>query len=195
MTPRFASKSIGCCKKFPGRTSIKGIATLKHWLSELANEIHERLQKDQIENNRKATQITVSYVQTINQIDVSSSRSVYLNINDAEILAADVLDVIRKNTETFFQCKKETILNNEIKFLGINAGKFVDLDEKGKQNSIQNMFLLQAAKKIGECENKKIETETTIKDQPISSSILNGTDSNSINDSIETTEETNSKVY
>lgn len=143
VTARFSSKSIGCCKKFPGRTSIKGIATLKHWLNELANEIFERLEKDEIENNRKASQMTVSYMQEINQVDVSSSRSLPLNFVDVEKLAADALDVIRKNTQTFFKCEKETVLNNAIKFLGINVGKFVEHDSS-KQNTIQSMFQLQA---------------------------------------------------
>lgn len=179
VTPRFASKSIGCCKKFPGRTAIKGIATLKHWLNELSNEIIDRLQKDEIENNRKATQMTVSYVQEIKQIDVSSSRSVPANINDVEKLAADALDVIRKNTQTFFQSENEKILNNEIKFLGINVGKFVDLDDSGKQISIQNMFLMQTAKKLEANCSKKTETETVIKDQINCLSIDNEADENS----------------
>lgn len=111
----------------------------------MANEIFDRLEKDEMENNRKASQMTISYMQEINQVDVSSSRSVPLNLVDVEKLAADALDVIRKHTSVFFKCEKETVLNNAIKFLGINVGKFVENDSS-KQNTIQNMFQQQAKK-------------------------------------------------
>lgn len=152
VTPRFASKSIGCCKKFPGRTSIKGIATLNHWLQELAKEISERLEKDEIENNRRATQMVVSFMQEINNNDISSSRTTLLNAVDVTRMAQDALDVIRKNTQTFFKADAPNVLNNPIKFLGLNVGKFEDL-QSGKRNTIQDMFKNQA---------KKVEQSTTI---------------------------------
>lgn len=142
VTPRFASKSIACCKKFPGRNAIAGIATLNHWLRELGKEISERLEKDEIEYNRRPRQLVVSYMQAINGNDVSSSRSVPITNPvglDDERLAVEALDVLKKNTEKFFKDDKCKVLNNPIKFLGLSVGKFESTDAK-KGNTIQDMF-------------------------------------------------------
>lgn len=142
VTPRFASKSIACCKKFPGRNAITGIATLNHWFKELGKEIIERLEKDETEYNRKPKQLVVSFMQTINGNDVSSSRSVpILNSNgfDEEKIANEALDVLKKNTEKFFKNENCNVLNNPIKFLGLSVGKFENTETK-RANTIQDMF-------------------------------------------------------
>ncbi|XP_030571470.1 DNA polymerase eta [Drosophila novamexicana] len=145
VTPRFYSKSIGCCKKFPGRNNITGLKTLQHWLGELASEINDRLEKDFIENNRKAKQMVVQYVQDIDGQEVASSRSTPLNQCDQETLAKQALELIRTNTKTFLRAGSESALNNAIKFLGISVGKFETASSA--QNSLQTMFANQAAKK------------------------------------------------
>lgn len=139
VTPRFASKSIGCSKKFPGRNSIKGIATLTHWLTELSKEIYERLEKDEIENSRVAKQIVVSFTQQFKDEEVASTRCIPLNSIDVEVMANDALDVIKKNTEVFFKNEQNTVILNPITFLGISAGKFEDIGQQ-KKNSIKEMF-------------------------------------------------------
>ncbi|XP_058468016.1 DNA polymerase eta [Malaya genurostris] len=138
VTPKFNSKSIGCCKRFPGKNAIGGVATLKHWLSELAAEIQERLEKDMNENNRIAKQITVSYTQQVNDNDVSSTRSVPLVAYDAEKITTDALETIRRNSVTFFKSGSSSALNNPITFLGISAGKFDSFPGKG--NGLKEMF-------------------------------------------------------
>ncbi|XP_055551666.1 DNA polymerase eta [Wyeomyia smithii] len=152
VTPKFNSKSIGCCKRFPGKNAILGLATLKHWLGELASEIQERLEKDMDENGRVAKQLTVSYAQQIGENDVSSTRSVPLAAYDAERIAADALDAIRRNTEFFLKSDNE-VLNNPIKFLGISAGKFED-NRDAKKNDLKLMFSNMA--------NKAAQEKTTI---------------------------------
>ncbi|TMW49602.1 hypothetical protein DOY81_005320 [Sarcophaga bullata] len=144
VTPRFYSKSIGCCKKFPGRNNISGLKTLKHWLKELANEINERLEKDVIENNRRAKQMVVNYVQEFDKEDISSSRSAPLLNYDVEALADISLEIIKANTKQFFRAGSESVLNNPIKFLGISVGKFETISNS--QNNIQEMFAQQASK-------------------------------------------------
>ncbi|TDG44476.1 hypothetical protein AWZ03_009113 [Drosophila navojoa] len=145
VTPRFYSKSIGCCKKFPGRNNITGLKTLQHWLGELASEINDRLEKDFIENNRKAKQMVVQYVQDIDGQEVASSRSMPLNQCDQETLVKQSLELIKTNTKTFLRPGSEAALNNAIKFLGISVGKFESASSA--QNSLQTMFANQAAKK------------------------------------------------
>ncbi|XP_058819374.1 DNA polymerase eta [Topomyia yanbarensis] len=139
VTPKFNSKSIGCCKRFPGKNAIVGLATLKHWLGELAVEIQERLEKDMEENNRIAKQMTVSYSQQFGDNDVSSSRSVPILTYDAEKIATDALEAIKRNTDTFLKTGSDSVLKNPIKFLGISAGKFDDNSVR-KNGGLREMF-------------------------------------------------------
>lgn len=162
VTPRLVSKSIGCCKKFPGRNAISAITTLNHWLHELAQEITERLEQDGLENNRRPKQMVVSFVQTINNVDVSSSRTVNLTSFDEEKIVNDALDVLKRNTEKFFKSSDNTVLNNAIKFLGFNVGKFESTDAK-KGNTIQNMF--QRTIENQKIEPKDEENATTINEE------------------------------
>lgn len=162
VTPRLVSKSIGCCKKFPGRNAIAAITTLNHWLNELANEIIERLEQDELENNRRPKQMVVSYVQSINEKDISSSRTVNITSIDVEKVVADALDVLKKNTDKFFKSSDCTVLNNPIKFLGFNVGKFESTDAK-KSNTIQNMFQRTIENQKNEA-TEKPETVTSSKD-------------------------------
>lgn len=145
MTPRFYSKSIGCCKKFPGRNNITGLKTLQHWLGELSSEINDRLEKDFIENNRRAKHMVVQYVQDIDGEEVASSRSTALRDYDQESIVRLSLDLIKANTKTFLRPGSESALNNAIKFLGISVGKFETVSSG--QNKLQEMFANQAAKK------------------------------------------------
>ncbi|ALC44947.1 DNApol-eta [Drosophila busckii] len=145
VTPRFYSKSIGCCKKFPGRNNITGLKTLEHWLSELSSEINDRLEKDFMENNRKAKQMVVQYVQEIDGEEVSSSRSAPITQCDQETLAKQALELIKTNTKTFLRAGGDSALNNAIRFLGLSVGKFETASNA--QNSLQAMFANQAAKK------------------------------------------------
>lgn len=137
VTPRLTSKSIGCCKKFPGKNAITGLASLEYWLHELAKEICERLDQDELENNRRPKQLVVSYMQAINNNDVSSSRSLNLIIIDEDRIVNDAVDAIKRNTEKFL--KTEELLNNPIKFLGLSVGKF-ELHDLKRNNTIQDMF-------------------------------------------------------
>lgn len=161
MIPRLVAKSIGCCKKFPGRNAIAAITTLNHWLKELAKEITDRLDQDLVENNRRPKQMVVSYTQTINNADVSSSRTVNLTSLDVDKLVDDALDVLKKNTEKFFKSSDCTLLNNPIKFLGFNVGKFESTEAK-KGNTIQNMFQRIENKKKDVQETTESGSETTI---------------------------------
>ncbi|XP_067643242.1 DNA polymerase eta [Eurosta solidaginis] len=145
VTPRFYSKSIGCCKKFPGRNNITGLNTLRHWLGELANEVCDRMEKDMEENNRRAKQMVVSFIQEIDGEEVSSSRSAPLNAYDKETLIKCSLDVLQTHTKQFFKTGSTLALNNPIKFLGISVGKFETI--QSGQGKLQEMFANLAAKR------------------------------------------------
>lgn len=140
---RYNAKSIACCKRFPGKSAILGIAGLNHWLSELATEICERMEKDALENNRKAKQMVVSFTQTIGSEDISSSRTVPLNYYEAQPIAREALEVIKRNTSQFFKSDNPGTLNNHIKFLGISVTKFED---QTKSDTLKEMFKNQLKK-------------------------------------------------
>ncbi|XP_052901398.1 DNA polymerase eta [Anopheles moucheti] len=145
VTAKFHSKSIGCCKRFPGKNAITGMATLNHWLNELASEVTERLEKDLDENNRTAKQLTISYSQQIDNVDVSSTRSIPLVAYDKERIAVDALEAIKRNTERFFKPNSTTALYNAVKFLGISAGKF-EPNGSAKGGGIKQLFQSYSSK-------------------------------------------------
>ncbi|XP_073824283.1 DNA polymerase eta [Musca autumnalis] len=168
ITPRFYAKSIGCCKKFPGRNCISGVKTLNHWLMELANEISDRLKEDIVQNNRLAKHMVLNFVQEINNEDISSSRSSPLKSYEADIIAGTCMELIKTNTKVFFRPGSNGALNNPIKFLGINAGKFETLSSKS--GTIQAMFAQQAAKRqkindVTQPENNQNESTTLTKNE------------------------------
>lgn len=138
VTQKYTSKSIGCCKKFPGRGAIRTVGLLNHWLAELATEVHDRLEKDRQVNNRRAQLLTVSYMQALNGEDVSSSRSIPLEAYDQKRIATDAFECLKRNTEQFLCPGDEGNLNNAIKFLGLSVGKFEKISKD--RNRIQEMF-------------------------------------------------------
>ncbi|XP_019877684.2 DNA polymerase eta [Aethina tumida] len=113
VTIRLISKSIGCCKKFPGRTSLILQEDVDHWMGELATEIAERLEKDVEENARRAKNITVSFAQK----DVSRTRTQALNSYDMSRIKQIGLDVLKR------YCLKPDGKYN-ITFLGLSVGNF-----------------------------------------------------------------------
>ncbi|XP_026470311.1 DNA polymerase eta isoform X2 [Ctenocephalides felis] len=105
---RLTAKSIGCSKNFPGRNSITTVTALRHWLHELANEVSERLEKDETENLRRAQQLIINFTLEINKRDTSNSRTTRLTSYDSDHIATQSIDVIcnysnllDKNSEKF----------------------------------------------------------------------------------------------
>ncbi|XP_014469097.1 PREDICTED: DNA polymerase eta [Dinoponera quadriceps] len=119
VTNRLLSKSVGACKKFPGKQAITSLEVLKHWAGDLAAEVCERLEQDLAENQRRATLLTVSYHYYQNRSTVSQSRSLTLNSYKPEKIASHCVDVITKST----LCP--------IAYMGITAGKFIPSKESG----------------------------------------------------------------
>lgn len=146
VTPRLVPKSISCSKMFPRQNAIADMASLKHWLHEMAKDVVERVEEDEFENNRRPKQIVISFSQCINNADVSSSRSVIFTLNDEEKIVNDAIEVIKKNTVKFMKSDDKTVLNNPIKFLGFNVCKFESLSAK-RGKTIEDMFRKSLQKK------------------------------------------------
>lgn len=145
VTPKFMSKSIAVSKNFRGKSEISSVLTLKHWLKELANEIVERLEKDEADCKRFAKQLIVSFTQGGLQKDVSSSRTVQLNGNSlnsytAEQIAEEALETIKKNSAKFLKGEGTVLMNQNIKHLGISAGKFEDFAAPGAAKNLLTLL-------------------------------------------------------
>ncbi|KAI1295589.1 DNA polymerase eta [Halotydeus destructor] len=124
-------KSVGCGKSFP-----KGLITLdeaKQWSSQLAEEMVERLQKDESENKRRAKNVVVGVKFRNSQ---TLSRTLLIHEYDASRVYSDIIkDVLSRLQRSDDSSKIEPIIN-----MSLSASKFVDLD------SIQNSALFKTKK-------------------------------------------------
>lgn len=166
VTPRLVPKSISCSKMFPRQNAIADLATLKHWLHEIAKDVVERVEEDELENNRRPKQMVVSFTQTIHDANVASSRSVNFSVNDEDKIVNDAIEVIKKNTPKFFKPNEDGVLNNSIKYLGFNICKFVSFGGK----TIGDMFRQNVQKKvdstIAEANNESRDSEQNDSSMP-----------------------------
>lgn len=120
VTVRLVSKSIGCCKRFPGKTALTTSVDVEHWMKELSFEISERLDKDRKENNRTAKQMVVSFTQELNGKEQSSTRTHPLPSYEQPKIYRNAFDVVRR-----FCLRADG--SYYLTFLGLSAGNFHDL--------------------------------------------------------------------
>ncbi|NP_001127801.1 DNA-directed DNA polymerase eta [Nasonia vitripennis] len=143
VTPRLVSKSIGACKRFPGKQAIVELDVLKHWIGELSAEVCERLEQDLEENERKASQLIVSFQYCQDKKLVSQSRTVALTSYKQEKVAEQSLNIVVKATQQLL-----------ISFLGLSAGKFIKA--KGSEN-FMNFFKSGTSDKVSTVTNSNVE--------------------------------------
>ncbi|XP_050406502.1 DNA polymerase eta isoform X1 [Patella vulgata] len=133
VSARQLAKSIGCGKNFTGKECLNTRKKVKHWISELSEEVTERLIKDRESNKRTAKSLTVSlrYIG-----DHAASRTCALLRYDKDKIRDDTFALLQKfNTSPPHQdCWTPAILN-----LGICAGKFVE-EKTSDTPNIATMF-------------------------------------------------------
>lgn len=173
VTPRLVPKSISCSKMFPRQNAITDVETLNHWLHELAKDVVERVDEDESENNRRPKQIVISFTQSVNSSDVSSSRAVNFVTNNEEKIVNGAIEMIKKNTTKFLKPDDPNNLSNPIKFLGFNVCKFESLDSKSG-NTIEDLFRRSFQQK----QNQSIAE--TSNGSLVDDSVVNGESSNSL---------------
>ncbi|XP_046998076.1 DNA polymerase eta [Schistocerca americana] len=141
VTPRLVSKSIGCCKNFPGNQALSTKTDVKQWLEVLSTEVMERLAKDYDQNNRRAKMITVSYRQKNNPKSISS-RCGPLSSYDVNNMAKEAYELLKSSNS----CPPaDDKWDPAVTFLGISAGKFSNEDRT--QNKTINSFFKSSEKK------------------------------------------------
>ncbi|RVE54972.1 hypothetical protein evm_000339 [Chilo suppressalis] len=149
---RFNPKSIGCCKQLRGKSAVTDLDSLKKWLSDLGQEIEDRLEKDAVENNRTPKQMVVSFSTSLSDgRDVSSSRSYNFSSDDelsGNLFSSKALELIMETTEGTKLQGDETNrqLKAPIKFLGISVGKFEENTESKKTKKILDYFAAGTSK-------------------------------------------------
>lgn len=167
VTPRLVPKSISCSKMFPRQNALIDLTALTHWLHEIAKDVVERVEEDEYENNRRPKQIVVSFTQSINNADVSSSRAINFTTNDESKIVNDAIDVIKRNTAKFLKEDGNT-LNNAIKFFGFNVCKFESFDVK-RGKTIEDMFRKSFQKKEDQTKNSIDDSSVEISNDSIAS--------------------------
>lgn len=147
---RLLAKSISCCKQFQGRSALITQKDVEHWLNELSEELHERLNKDLEENNRRARQMVVSFSQN-NPEQSHCTRSLPLNSNEKLLIYNNFLNIIQKH------CKKSDG-SFSIRYLGIGATNFEPMK---KTKDIKFFFQNMKETNSHVTEYKKYKTNAT----------------------------------
>ncbi|KAF6205262.1 hypothetical protein GE061_019430 [Apolygus lucorum] len=136
---RLISKSIGCCKNFPGRMSLSKGKDVEHWLNKLTEELLERLLEDETMNQRKAQHMifSIRLQEDSRGKEVASSKSVPLFGYSHEKIVNSARTCLKKFCT---QDASTAVWSPVITFLGLSAGKFVDTSNKLKQlfNAMKN---------------------------------------------------------
>uniref|UniRef100_T1ILF2 DNA polymerase eta n=1 Tax=Strigamia maritima TaxID=126957 RepID=T1ILF2_STRMM len=128
VNPRQLPKSIGCSKNFAGKTALKKIDEVKHWVGQLAAEVVERVTDDLKSNKRMAKILAITMRYGGNEPN-NITRSCPIYVYDTEKIAHDVMAILNKHNKG---------TNGEwfppIYCLGISAGKFQDHIEANMAN-------------------------------------------------------------
>lgn len=177
VTTRLVSKSIGVCKKFPGKQAIANAETLKGWLKDLTAEVCERLDQDLEENERRATLLTVSFHYYQDKVEISQSRSCPLNSYKPEKVADSCFNIITKSVQ------------QPIAFIGLSAGKFI----AAKGSDYFRSFFKSNPNKEEATTSEKLESKNPLNTSfELQNNEVNSVSSTKENNSTSNLDETNS---
>ncbi|CAL8122536.1 unnamed protein product [Orchesella dallaii] len=130
VTPRQLPKSIGCNKNFFGPEALKTKEKVKFWITQLAAEVVERIQRDLEMNNRRAKSLTL-HVKFEDQNPLSRTCGVNPQYNP-ERIAGDAYSIMEKLYQTLGVLP--------INSLGLIASKFEDEIDTSSYTKINAFF-------------------------------------------------------
>lgn len=158
-------KSIGCSKNFTGKNCLNTREKVKFWLTELAKEVAERLEKDRNKNKRTAKSLTLSVRYESHPQPVSASRVTALIKYDASKVASDAFTQAQQfNTSPPHQASWMPAIIS----LGLSAGKFQDDSAIG--TNIGAMLAQQDQTILSsQADDELVDTET---EEPVSNTSL-----------------------
>ncbi|XP_022097296.1 DNA polymerase eta-like [Acanthaster planci] len=139
---RLLPKSVGCGKNFRGKMALDTKQKVKHWISQLAEELTERLVREQDLNNRTAKLLSVHVQQTGNST-TGLSRSCALHHVDASTITKDVFMVIQSLNVAGNQ---QEAWVPAITSLGMSASKFSEIQTGKSGIKRLDTFLTSVAK-------------------------------------------------
>ncbi|KAL5009243.1 hypothetical protein ScPMuIL_014824 [Solemya velum] len=93
--PRQIAKSIGCSKTFNGKLCLDTKDKVLHWLSQLTDELIERLLEDRNKNKRVAKTLTLT-IQYAGNPPVSASRTCAIPKYDGKKITDDCFTLLQK---------------------------------------------------------------------------------------------------
>ncbi|XP_071834937.1 DNA polymerase eta-like isoform X2 [Apostichopus japonicus] len=143
--PRQLPKSVGCSKNFLGRSCLDKVEKVRFWLSQLSEEVAERLQKEETLNNRVAKSMCI-YVRQQGNSPSSVSRSCALHAYDTNTLSRTAMSLIQGlNRAGSHQAAWSPPIIN----LGLSTTKFTDVPQyRGDNTSLDNYFSIQGDEKL-----------------------------------------------
>ncbi|RZF34267.1 hypothetical protein LSTR_LSTR010241 [Laodelphax striatellus] len=156
VTSKLMSKSIGCCKRFPGRNALRTRPDVMHWLNELSSEIADRLDEDYNLHKRRAHLLTASVQQTIDRKKVAMSKSSPISAYDAESIMQVALAAIKKTNNA---PSTSNTWQPPLEFLGLSVGKFVD-ESSSANKTINHFFKTATTEKCASSSNIKTKIDT-----------------------------------
>lgn len=149
VTPRLLCKSIAASKQFFGKSAITDLEGLRVWVDDLAGDLVERLELDLMDNQRRATTLTISYQYLVDKKTVSQSKSSTMGSYKAERIANLAFDVVSK------------AMLGPIAFLSLGSSKFVNVQKSG--NFVDYFKIINDKK--GESEGKSLNKNKIDKDE------------------------------
>uniref|UniRef100_A0A2C9JKM7 DNA polymerase eta n=1 Tax=Biomphalaria glabrata TaxID=6526 RepID=A0A2C9JKM7_BIOGL len=126
-------KSIGCSKQFGGQQALDTPDKIKFWLSELAQEVCERLIRDKENNKRVAKCLTV--IVGFNSSHNSSSRACALVKYEAEKIASDAFAMAKQFRTSPAHTQQ---WSPPFTYLGLSASRFSAV--AGDHQNIASLF-------------------------------------------------------
>jgi len=130
-------KSVGCSKNFRGPQMLDTRAAVEHWISQLAEEVCERLEKDRKANNRVARGLHVGIGFEGDQAwSAARSRAGPLASYDAAKICRQAMTLIAKLNESADAEQWRPKVTN----LSLSAGKFEGEAAGGQTMSVLECF-------------------------------------------------------
>ncbi|XP_055818577.1 DNA polymerase eta isoform X2 [Solanum dulcamara] len=176
---RLLPNSHGSGKTFPGPRALKTVASVEKWLSELCEELSERLQSDLEQNKRIAHTLTLhAHAYKSNDADSFKkfpSKSCPLRYGTSKI-KEDALSLFQAGLREYLGLYNVKISGNQnsgwgITGLSVSASKIVAIPSGTR--SIMNYFHNQEET----CPQVKLSSEKLIQDAPLVSPSVNSLES------------------
>jgi DNA polymerase eta len=156
---RTIPKSIGCSKNFNGPTKLITVDQVHYWLTQLAEELVERLTEDMQENFRKAQSIIVHFLSE--GMTSSLSRTFPLHLYDVNYIISSSWEAINKGHESIPLGQDRTIpWTTGILNIHLSASKFISTTSEGQTRSLLSFVSSKVSPNVSPSKARKNKKDT-----------------------------------